>query len=163
MLTKRVKRLNESMTLAVTTLARELKDSGKDILSFSAGEPDFDTPEVIKEEAIRDNALVYKPSNIITSNGAKHSLFNLIQVLIEQGDEVIIPAPYWVTYPELVRYSGGIPVPVETNDESGFKITPKQLKDAITTRTKKAVIYLYVQMKCMKNLYMRKNLFLSQV
>jgi len=168
MLTKRVKRLNESMTLAVTTLARELKDSGKDILSFSAGEPDFDTPEVIKEEAImalnkgftkytavagipellqaiaaklkRDNALVYKPSNIITSNGAKHSLFNLIQVLIEQGDEVIIPAPYWVTYPELVRYSGGIPVPVETNDESGFKITPKQLKDAITTRTKLLIL-----------------------
>jgi len=168
MLTKRVKRLNESMTLAVTTLARELKDSGKDILSFSAGEPDFDTPEVIKEEAImalnkgftkytavagipellqaiaaklkRDNALVYKPSNIITSNGAKHSLFNLIQVLIEQGDEVIIPAPYWVTYPELVRYSGGIPIPVETNDESGFKITPKQLKDAITTRTKLLIL-----------------------
>ena len=168
MLTKRVKRLNESMTLAITTLARELKDSGKDILSFSAGEPDFDTPEVIKEEAVmalkkgftkytavagipellqaiatklkRDNALVYKPSNIITSNGAKHSLFNLIQVLIEQGDEVIIPAPYWVTYPELVRYSGGIPVPVETNDESGFKITPKQLKDAITPRTKLLIL-----------------------
>ncbi len=168
MLTKRVKRLNESMTLAITTLARELKDSGKDILSFSAGEPDFDTPEVIKEEAVmalkkgftkytavagipellqaiatklkRDNALVYKPSNIITSNGAKHSLFNLIQVLIEQGDEVIIPAPYWVTYPELVRYSGGIPVPVETNDESGFKITPRQLKDAITPRTKLLIL-----------------------
>ncbi len=168
MLTKRVKRLNESMTLAITTLARELKDSGKDILSFSAGEPDFDTPEVIKEEAIialkkgftkytavagipellqaiatklkRDNALVYKPSHIITSNGAKHSLFNLIQVLIEQGDEVIIPAPYWVTYPELVRYSGGIPVPVETNDESGFKITSKQLKDAITPRTKLLIL-----------------------
>ncbi len=168
MLTKRVKRLNESMTIAISTLARNLKAEGKDILSFSAGEPDFDTPEVIKQEAIkalkngftkytavagipelleaistkleRDNGLKYKPSNIITSNGAKHSLFNLTQALIEQGDEVIIPAPYWVTYPELVRYSGGIPITVETNDESGFKISAKQLRDAITPRTKMLIL-----------------------
>jgi len=168
MLTKRVKRLNESMTIAISTLARNLKAEGKDVLSFSAGEPDFDTPEVIKEEAIkaikngftkytavagipelleaiskkleRDNGLRYKPSNIITSNGAKHSLFNLFQSLVEQGDEVIIPSPYWVTYPELVRYSGGIPITVETTDESGFKISAKQLKDAITPRTKMLVL-----------------------
>ncbi len=168
MLTKRVKRLNESMTIAISTLARNLKAQGKDVLSFSAGEPDFDTPEIIKEEAIkaikngftkytavagipelldaiskkleRDNSLVYKPQNIITSNGAKHSLFNLFQSLIEHGDEVIIPAPYWVTYPELVRYSGGIPITVDTNDESGFKINAKQLRDAITPRTKMLIL-----------------------
>jgi len=168
MLTKRVKVLNESMTIAISTLARELKAEGKDILSFSAGEPDFDTPEVIKEEAIkalkkgftkytavagipelleaislklkRDNNLEYKPSNIITSNGAKHSLFNLFQALIEDGDEVIIPSPYWVTYPELVRYSGGVVVEVETTDESGFKMTAKQLKEAITPKTKMIIL-----------------------
>ncbi len=168
MLTKRVKVLNESMTIAISSLARELKAEGKDILSFSAGEPDFDTPEVIKNEAIetlkkgftkytavagipelleaicvkleRDNNIKYKPSNIITSNGAKHSLFNLIQALIEDGDEVIIPSPYWVTYPELVRYSGGVVVEVETTDESGFKMTAKQLKEAITSKTKMIIL-----------------------
>jgi aspartate aminotransferase len=168
MLTKRVKVLNESMTIAISTLARELKAEGKDILSFSAGEPDFDTPEVIKEEAIkalkkgftkytavagipelleaislklkRDNNLEYKPSNIITSNGAKHSLFNLFQALIEDGDEVIVPSPYWVTYPELVRYSGGVVVEVETTDESDFKMTAKQLKEAITPKTKMLIL-----------------------
>ncbi|NPA73936.1 MAG: pyridoxal phosphate-dependent aminotransferase [Epsilonproteobacteria bacterium] len=168
MLTKRIQILNESMTIAISTLARELKAEGKDILSFSAGEPDFDTPQVIKEEAIkalnkgftkytavagipellkaisvkleRDNNLLYKPSNIIASNGAKHSLFNLIQALIEDNDEVIIPSPYWVTYPELVRYSGGVPVTIETTDESGFKITPEQLKKAITPKTKMLIL-----------------------
>ncbi len=168
MLTKRVKRLNESMTIAISTLARELKAEGKDVLSFSAGEPDFDTPKVIKDAAIkaidegftkytavagipellkeianklqRDNFLKYKPSDIIVSNGAKHSLFNLFQALIEHGDEVIIPSPYWVTYPELVRYSGGIPVTIETTDKDGFKITAKQLKEAITERTKMLIL-----------------------
>ncbi len=167
-LTKRVQRLNESMTIAISTLARDLKKEGKDILSFSAGEPDFDTPEIIKKEAIkalnngftkytavagipellkaisgklkRENNLEYKPENIITSNGAKHSLFNLIQALIEVGDEVIIPSPYWVTYPELVRYSGGVPVIVETNDENNFKMSAKQLKNAITDKTKMVIL-----------------------
>ncbi len=167
-LTKRVQRLNESMTIAISTLARDLKKEGKDILSFSAGEPDFDTPEIIKKEAIkalnngftkytavagisellkaisgklkRENNLDYKPENIITSNGAKHSLFNLIQALIESGDEVVIPSPYWVTYPELVRYSGGVPVIVETNDENDFKMSAKQLKKAITDKTKMVIL-----------------------
>ncbi len=167
-LTKRVQRLNESMTIAISTLARDLKKEGKDILSFSAGEPDFDTPEIIKKEAIkalnngftkytavagipellkaisgklkRENNLEYKPENIITSNGAKHSLFNLIQALIEDEDEVIIPSPYWVTYPELVRYSGGVPVIVETNDENNFKMSAKQLKNAITDKTKMVIL-----------------------
>jgi len=164
MLTKRVRSLSTSLTIAISTLAGELKASGKDIISFSAGEPDFGTPEIIKEAAKkalddnhtrytavpgipelldavknklkRDNNLEYKSSQIIVSNGAKHSLFNLFQALIEEGDEVIIPAPYWVTYPELVTYSGGTSVYIETSDKDNFKITPEQLKAAITPKTK---------------------------
>jgi aspartate aminotransferase len=154
--------------MAITTLARELKESGKDVLSFSAGEPDFGTPMAIKEEAIkaikeghtrytavpgiaallesiagklkRENNLEYTSKQIIVSNGAKHSLFNLFQVLIDDGDEVIIPAPYWVTYPEQVKYSGGVPVIINTDDMTNFKITPEQLKEAITPKTKMLVL-----------------------
>ncbi len=168
MLTKRINSLSPSLTIAISTLAGELKAQGKDILSFSAGEPDFGTPQVIKEEAIkainegftrytpvpgipelleaiaaklkRDNNLDYKPSQIIASNGAKHSLFNIMQALIEEGDEVIIPSPYWVTYPELVTYSGGKSVIIETQDSDGFKITPEQLKAAITPKTKMLIL-----------------------
>jgi len=168
MFSKRIESLSESMTMAITSLARELKESGKDILSFSAGEPDFDTPKAIKEAAIkaindgftkytavegipelldairnklkRDNNLEYTRKQIIVSNGAKQSLFNLFQTLIDEGDEVIIPAPYWVTYPELVKYSKGVPVFVQTSEESGFKITPDQLKNAITTKTKMLIL-----------------------
>lgn len=167
-LAKRMDTLSESMTIAISTLARELKASGKDVISFSAGEPDFDTPQVIKDAAIealdkgetkytaidgtpeikqaivnklkRDNGLTYEPSDVMVNVGAKHSLFNLFQALIDDGDEVIIPAPYWVTYPELAKYSGGVPVEILTNDESGFKITAQQLKDAITSRTKMLVL-----------------------
>ena len=168
MLTKRIKSLNESITIAISTLAAQLKAEGKDVLSFSAGEPDFSTPQVIKDEAKkaiddsftrytpvpgipelleaiqqklkRDNGLEYKTSQIIASNGAKHSLFNLFQAMIEEGDEVIIPAPYWVTYPELVTYSGGTNVFIETDDSTNFKITPKQLKEAITDKTKLLIL-----------------------
>jgi len=168
MLTKRINSLNESITIAISTLAGELKAQGKDILSFSAGEPDFGTPQVIKDEAKkaldedftrytavpgipelleaiqqklkRDNGLEYKTSQIVASNGAKHSLFNLFQAMIEEGDEVIIPAPYWVTYPELVTYSGGTNVFIETDDSTNFKITPQQLKDAITDKTKLLIL-----------------------
>ncbi len=164
MISKRIEVLSESLTMAITTLARELKESGKDVLSFSAGEPDFSTPEVIKQAAIkainegnntytavpgttevltaiqtklkRDHNLDYEIGDIITNVGAKHSLFNLFQALINDGDEVIIPTPYWVTYPEIVKYSGGIPVYIQTNDASKFKITPAQLKGAITDKTK---------------------------
>jgi len=167
-LSSRINKLSESLTIAITFLAKSLKDEGKDVLSFSAGEPDFDTPEVIKQEAIkainegftkytpvagipalletianklkRDNNLSYKPSQIIASNGAKQSLFNLFQALLDEGDEVIIPAPYWVTYPELVKYSGATPVYVETSDETGFKITAKQLQNAITPKTKMLIL-----------------------
>jgi aspartate aminotransferase len=165
---KRINTLSESITMAVTALAKELKASGRDILSFSAGEPDFDTPQIIKDEAIRainegftkytavdgitelksaiveklkrDNNLEYKPENIIVSNGAKHSLFNMFQTLIDSGDEVIIPAPYWVTYPELVKYSGGVPVAIETSEDTDFKITPEKLKNAISEKTKMVIL-----------------------
>jgi aspartate aminotransferase len=168
MLTNRINTLSESITIAVSTLAQELKDEGKDILSFSAGEPDFDTPQVIKDAAIaainsgftkytavdgipslkeaianklkRDNNLEYAPNQIIVNNGAKHSLFNLFSATIEDEDEVIIPAPYWVTYPELVKYCGGKPVTIDTDDRSGFKITPEQLQSAITPKTKMLVL-----------------------
>ena len=168
MLSKRIQTLSSSMTIAITTLALELKAEGKDILSFSAGEPDFDTPVAVKDSAKqaldegktkytaipgtpellkavagklkRDNNLEYATNMIQTNNGAKHSLFNLFQALIDDGDEVIIPAPYWVTYPEVVKYSGGVSVIIETDDSCGFKITPKQLKDAITPKTKILVL-----------------------
>ena len=164
----RMDRLSESITIAITTLSRELKESGKDILSFSAGEPDFGTPQVIKNAAIkamdnnetrytavegtpacrkaiceklkRDNGLNYDVSEVIISVGAKHSLFNIFQAGIEEGDEVIIPAPYWVTYPELVKYSGGTVVEIITTDKSHFKITPEQLKNAITPKSKMLIL-----------------------
>jgi len=165
---KRTNKLSESITMAITALAKELKAEGRDILSFSAGEPDFDTPQIIKDEAIksinegftkytavdgipevkdaiinklkRDNNLEYSRKDIIVSNGAKHSLFNLFQAVINDGDEVIIPSPYWVTYPELVQYSGGTVVEIETTDKTAFKITPKQLKNAITDKTKMLIL-----------------------
>jgi len=154
--------------MAITALAAQLKREGKDVIGFSAGEPDFDTPQVIKDAAIeainsgftkytavdgivelkeaivdklkRDNGLNYSIDQVIVSNGAKQSLFNLFQATIDPGDEVIIPAPYWVTYPELVKYCGGTPVVIETNDDTSFKITPKQLENAITKKTKMLII-----------------------
>ncbi len=168
MITKRVNTLSESITIAITTLAQELKAEGKDILSFSAGEPDFGTPQVIKDAAIaainnditkytavdgvlplreaiatklkRDNGLTYAPNQIIANNGAKHSLFNLFSAVIEDEAEVIIPSPYWVTYPELVKYCGGKVVEIHTQDTDGFKITPKQLKNAITDKTRMLIL-----------------------
>ena len=167
-LSKRVNILSESITMSITALAKELKANGQDILSFSAGEPDFDTPQIIKEAAIsaindgftkytavdgipelkdaiveklkRDNNLDYSKDNIIVSNGAKHSLFNLFQALIDEGDEVIIPSPYWVTYPELVKFSNGKVVEIKTDDKNDFKITPEQLKNAITKKTKLLIL-----------------------
>jgi len=168
MLTDRINTLSESITIAITALAQELKAQGKDILSFSAGEPDFDTPQVIKDAAIdainngytkytavdgipelktaiatklkRDNDLTYTANQIIVNNGAKHSLFNLFSATIQEGDEVIIPAPYWVTYPELVKYCGGTVVEIQTDDDTAFKLTPQQLKNALTPKTKMLVL-----------------------
>lgn len=163
-LSDRINNLSTSQTLAMAALARELKAQGKDIISLSLGEPDFNTPDFIKEaakkaidenystyspvdgyadlkEAIcrkfkRDNDLDYKPANIVVSTGAKQSLYNIAQVMLNDGDEVILPAPYWVSYFEIVKMSGGIPVEVPTSVESDFKITPEQLEKAITPKTK---------------------------
>jgi len=164
LLSDRINSLTTSQTLAMAALARELKSQGKDIISLSLGEPDFNTPDFIKEaakkaidenystyspvdgylelkEAIcrkfkRDNNLEYKPGNIVVSTGAKQSLYNIAQCMINPGDEVILPAPYWVSYYEIIKIAGGIPVEVPTSVESDFKITPEQLEKAITPKTK---------------------------
>jgi aspartate aminotransferase len=163
-LSDRINNLANSQTLAMAALARELKAQGKDIISLSLGEPDFNTPDFIKEaakraidenystyspvegymelkEAIcrkfkRDNDLEYKPAQIVVSTGAKQSLYNIAQVMLNDGDEVILPAPYWVSYFEIVKLSGGAPVVVPTSVETDFKITPEQLEAAITPKTK---------------------------
>jgi len=168
MFSKRINKLSPSLTIAISQKARELKAQGRDILAFSAGEPDFDTPEVIKYEAIRaitngftkytnvagipelleaikiklkrDNHLDYDLDEIIVSNGAKQSLFNIFATLIDENDEVIIPAPFWVTYPELVKYHGGIPVIIDTDESTNFKITAEMLKKAITPKTKALIL-----------------------
>jgi aspartate aminotransferase len=163
-LSDRINNLSTSQTLAMAALARELKAQGKDIISLSLGEPDFNTPDFIKEaakkaidenystyspvdgyvelkEAIckkfkRDNELDYKPANIVVSTGAKQSLYNIAQVMLNEGDEVILPAPYWVSYFEIIRLSGGVPIVVPTSIDTDFKITAEQLEKVITPKTK---------------------------
>lgn len=160
----RVSQVKPSLTLAISAKAKAMRAEGIDVCSFSAGEPDFDTPEHIKaaakkaldegktkygpevgepklREAIarklkNDNGLDYKAENVIVTNGGKHSLFNLILALIEPGDEVIIPAPFWVSYPEMVTIAGGKSIIVSTEASTGYKITPEQLRKAITPQTK---------------------------
>ncbi len=167
-LAARVGRIKPSPTLAVTTRARELKAQGKDVIGLGAGEPDFDTPDHIKEAAIRairagftkytavdgtpslkqavvakfkrDNHLDYAPDQILVSVGGKQSFYNLAMALLEAGDEVIIPAPYWVSYPDMVLLADATPVIIFAGIEQGFKIRPEQLQRAITPRTKLMVI-----------------------
>src|SRR4030066_374435 len=155
-LAARAERLKPSATLAITAKAKALKAEGVDVVGFGAGEPDFDTPENIKEEAIRaikegftkytavggidelknaiihrikeDHGIKYEKSEIIVSCGAKHTLYNLSQAIFEEGDEVIIPSPYWVSYPEQVILAGAKPVFIETKEDHGFKIDPDELK-----------------------------------
>ena len=163
-LSDRINNLSTSQTLAMAAKARELKAQGKDIISLSLGEPDFNTPDFIKEAAIkainenystytpvdgymelkeavcrkfkRDNNLDYKPSQIVVSTGAKQSLYNIAQVMLNEGDEVILPAPYWVSYYEIIKLSGGVPVVVPTTVENDFKMTAEQFEAAITPKTK---------------------------
>ena len=167
-LAARVGQVPPSLTLAIAAKAKALKAEGIDVCSFSAGEPDFDTPAHIKaaaEKALQegktkygpaagepklreaiarklreDNGLCYNAENVIVTNGGKHSLFNLMLALIEAGDEVIIPAPYWLSYPEMVKLAEGTPVIVTTDVSSGYKITPDQLRSAITPKTKLFVL-----------------------
>jgi len=164
MLSSLLERFNEPETLKMAKLGRELRSKGIDVIDLSLGEPDFDTPEHIKEAAIkaikdnwshytpvagypdlreavctkfkRDNNLDYKPENIVVSTGAKQSLANTIFALVDEGDEVIIPTPYWVTYSELVKMARGKVVEIRTHADAGFKISPQQLEDAITDKTK---------------------------
>ncbi len=164
LLSDRINSLSTSQTLAMAAKARELKSQGIDIISLSLGEPDFNTPDFIKEAAIqaihdnyssyppvdgyvelkeaicrkfkRDNKLTYTPHQIVVSTGAKQSLYNIGQVMINPGDEVILPAPYWVSYAEIIKMSGGIPIEVPTSIDSDFKMTPQQLEAAITDKTK---------------------------
>ncbi len=165
---KRIQSIRPSMTLAVDAKARELKANGVDVIGFGAGEPDFNTPDIIKRagvEAIeqnethytpaggtvalkqaiidklkRDNDLGYEKNQILVSCGAKHSFFNLAQVLWEEGDEIIVPAPYWVSYPDIIRYAGALPVIIDTLGENQFKITPDQIQSAVTPNTRAIIL-----------------------
>ena len=167
-LAARVGEVPPSITLAIAAKAKAMRAEGIDVCSLSTGEPDFDTPEHIKAAAKQaldagktkygpvagepqlkaaiarklqsDNNLNYQPENIIVTNGGKHSLYNLMMALIEPGDEVIIPAPYWLSYPEMVKLASGKPVIVRTDASTGYKITPEQLNRAITPKTKLFVL-----------------------
>ncbi|MEH6829029.1 pyridoxal phosphate-dependent aminotransferase [Parasphingorhabdus sp.] len=164
MISKALGRIQPSATMAMTGRVSELKAQGIDIIGLSAGEPDFDTPDFIKEAAIkairdgetkytvvdgtmelkeavagkflRDNNLTYATNQITVNSGGKHTLFNALVATLDEGDEVIIPAPYWVSYPDIVNFTGGTPVIVEAGADQGYKITPEQLEAAITPKTK---------------------------
>jgi len=165
---RKIQRIRPSMTLAVDAKAKELRANGIDIIGFGAGEPDFDTPDKIKKAGIaaietnmthytpvggidalkqaivnkfeRDNNLIYEKNQILVSCGAKHSLFNIAQVLWEEGDEIIVPAPYWVSYPDIIRYAGAKPVMIDTLSANEFKITPDQISSAMTANTRAVII-----------------------
>ncbi len=167
-LAERVKALTPSTTLAITAKAKEMKAQGIDVIGLGAGEPDFNTPDHIIEAAYEslkegqtkytpagglvelknaiiakfqeDQGITYKPNEIIVTTGAKHALYNLFQVILNEGDEVIIPTPYWVSYPEQVKLADGVPVYVEGKESNDFKITPEQLETAITDKTKAVII-----------------------
>lgn len=164
----RMSKVSPSATLKLTAKAKEMKSKGLPVLSFGAGEPDFDTPQEVKDEAIKalnsgftkytptsgtpelreavckkfkdDQGLTYKPEEVVVSCGAKHSLYNLIQVLVESGDEVLIPTPYWVSYPEMVYLAGGKPVFIQTTQKDGFRVSAEQILKAITPKTKILIV-----------------------
>jgi len=163
-ISRRAASLTPSLTLAIDSKAKQMKAEGQDVVGFGAGEPDFDTPQHIKDAAAKalaagftkytpaagipelrqaiadkhkcENGLAYKPSQIIVSCGGKHSCYNVIVATCEEGDEVIIPAPYWLSYPEMVKLASAKPVIVETTDKTEFKITPTALREAISSRTR---------------------------
>lgn len=167
-LSKKVREITPSSTLAISAKAQELKKQGKDVIGLGVGEPDFNTPnyiieaayeamksgktrytpssgvpelkEVIVKKLKRDNQLDYKPSEVIVTTGAKHALYTAFEAILEQDDEVIIPAPYWVSYTEQVKLAGGKPVIVKTLEKNQYKLTPQQLQDSITERTQAIVL-----------------------
>jgi aspartate aminotransferase len=168
LLSSRISLIKPSPTLAITAKANALRAEGRDVIGFGAGEPDFDTPDNIKRAAIkaieegftkytpvggtdelkdaiiekfkRDNGLAYRRPEIVVSCGAKHTLYNLAQVLFEEGDEILIPSPYWVSYPDIILLAGATPVIIKTDVKDGFKLLPDQLKKAINSKTK-AIIF----------------------
>ena len=196
-LAKRVRDLSSSATLEMTARARQLAAQGKPIVNFAAGELDFDTPDFIKKAAIaaldqgftkytpaagiaelkeaisekfrRENGLSYGPHQIVVSCGAKHSLFNLIQVLCDVGDEVLFPSPYWVSYPEMVRLAQAIPVTIPTSPQSQYKITTDQLRQKITSKTRllllnspsnpTGTVYSEEELQAIANVISEKDLF----
>ncbi len=167
-LSRKALQVSASPTLAIDAKFKAMKADGIDVIGFGCGEPDFDTPDNIKAMAVkaieegqtkytpasgtlalkkaicdklkRDNGLDYTPANIVVSNGAKHSLINSFNAITNPGDEIIVPAPYWVSYTEMIKMADGIPVIIETKEEDGFKFTAQQLKDAITPKTKALVL-----------------------
>lgn len=192
-LSERLNRLSPSATLAMSQKSSELKAQGVDVINLSVGEPDFNTPDHIKEAAKKaidenfscyspnpgypelknaivaklknENGLDYKPSQILCSNGAKQSVCNVIMALVNAGDEVVIPAPYWVSYPEMVKLADGTPVFVESTIEQDFKITPEQLEAAITPKTRAIIlcspsnptgsVYSKAELEALKNVLLK--------
>ncbi len=195
-LAQRIREVKPSVTLAIAAQAKAMQASGLDICSFSAGEPDFDTPEHIKaaaaaalamgktkygaaageaplREAIArklqtDNQLNYQAANILVSNGGKHTLFNLMMAIVNPGDEVLIPAPFWLSYPEMVRLADGTPVVMDTNASTGYKITPAMLDQAITAKTKllilnspsnpSGIVYSRNELQALAEVIVRRNI-----
>jgi aspartate aminotransferase len=195
-LASRVGRVKPSATLAITMKAKALRAEGRDVIGFGAGEPDFDTPSNIKQAAIKaieegftkytpsggidelkdaiinkfqvDNKLTYKRSQIVVSCGAKDTLYNLAQALFEEGDEVIIPSPYWVSYPSIVILAGATPVILDTKESEDFKISPEKLEKAITKNTKAVILnspsnptgaaYSYSELEALAEIIVKKNI-----
>jgi aspartate aminotransferase len=167
-LSEKIKGIQPSATLSITSKAKAMKAAGEDVIILAAGEPDFDTPDVIKEAAVaalkqgqtkytpasgtkslkeaicsklsKDNGLSYDIGQIVVSNGAKHSLYNALQVLCNPGDEVLVVSPYWVSYPEMVKLAGAIPVEIITKKENGFKLTAEEVKGALTKKTRALIV-----------------------
>src|SRR2546426_4834817 len=167
-ISRRAAALSPSLTLAIDSKAKQMKAEGQDVVGFGAGEPDFDTPQHIKDAAIKalsegltkytqvsgipelsaaiaeklkaDNGLEYKPSQIIVNCGAKHSCYNVVLATCQAGDEVIIPAPYWLSYPEMVKLADATPVIAPTSEANGFKLTPDQFHEAMTPATRMIIL-----------------------
>ncbi len=167
-ISSRITKVTPSLTLNITNQAKAMKSRGEEVYGLAGGEPEMDTPDYIKEAAIKalqegktkytpaagipelreaianklktENNIDYDPRQVIVNSGAKHSCMNAIMSVVEEGDEVIIPSPYWLSYPEMVRIAGGEPVIVETTEESGWKITPEQFEENMTGRTKMIIL-----------------------
>ncbi len=196
-ISKRVSVISPSVTLAITAKAKKMREEGIDVIGFGTGEPDFDTPVHIKEAAKKaldegftkytpvsgmeelkeaicrkfnhDNNLDYSPQEILVSCGAKHSIFNAIFVLCNEGDEVILPSPYWVSYPEMIKVAGARPVVIKTTEENNFKVTPQQLQEVITPKTKlfilnspsnpTGMVYTKEELELISNILIKRGIF----